>query len=268
MMRPVAVLLSLLVAAPLTAQQTQADSARVYELAEVEVLPRPRNSADLIAALNQGYPQHLREAGVGGTVQVAFVVNTGGEPADVRVLSTPDSAFNAPTVQAVSLLRFTPAQVQGRAVAVRVEQPITWRVAPAAVAPPPVAVTNRVSELVGDDTVGVYGLGQVDAPPRPINVATFQRALAQRYPSKLRDAGRSGQVEVQFIVEEDGSVSHLGIVRFTDAAFNQPTIEAVSLLRFRPGRVNGRPVRTWVQQPVEWSVQTEPTPLHELLPRP
>jgi TonB family protein len=264
MMRSLSVFLSLVIASQAGAQQPPADSARVYELAEVEVLPRPQNSADLIAALNQGYPQHLREAGVGGTVQVAFVVNTGGEPADVRVLSTPDSAFNAPTVQAVSLLRFTPAQVQGRPVAVRVEQPITWRVAPT----PAAAVTGSASEPAGDDTIGVYGLGEVDDPPRPINAATFQRALAQRYPRALRDAGRSGQVDVRFIVEEDGSVSNLGIVRFTDVAFNQPTIEAVSVLRFRPARLNGRPVRAWVVQPIQWSVQTEPTPLHELLPRP
>lgn len=266
-MRAFAVLLGLIAAVPVGAQQTPADSARVYELAEVEALPRPQNAAEFAEALRQGYPPHLRDAGVGGTVHVSFVLGPDGQPGDVRVLSTPDSAFNAPTVQAVSLLRFTPAQVQGRPVAVRVEQPITWRVAPAP-PPPAVAVTNPGSELAGDDTVGVYGMGEVDDPPRAINVATFQRALAQRYPPALRDAGRSGQVEVRFIVEADGSVSNLGIVRFTDVAFNRPTIEALALLRFRPARLNGRPVRAWVQQPISWSVQTEPTPLHELLPRP
>jgi TonB family protein len=265
-MRALAICLTLVAGVPIAAQQMPADSLRVYELAEVEALPRPQNAAEFAAALRQGYPPHLRDAGVGGTVQVSFVLGPDGQPGDVRVLSTPDSAFNAPTVQAVSLLRFTPAQVQGRPVAVRVEQPITWRVAPAP--PPAVAVTNSASELVGDDTVGVYGMGEVDDPPRAINVATFQRALAQRYPPALRDAGRSGQVEVRFIVEEDGSVSNLGIVRFTDVAFNKPTIEALSVLRFRPARLNGRPVRAWVQQPISWSVQTEPTPLHELLPRP
>ncbi|HEX5872929.1 MAG TPA: energy transducer TonB, partial [Longimicrobium sp.] len=127
-MRILPVFLAILLAAPAAAQQAAADSARVFELFEVEVMPRPQNAPEYAVALQQAYPPHLREAGTGGMVQVAFVVGADGRVGDVRVLSASDSAFGAPSVQALSLLRFSPAQVGGRPVAVRVEQPITWRV--------------------------------------------------------------------------------------------------------------------------------------------
>jgi TonB family protein len=129
------------------------------------------------------------------------------------------------------------------------------------------AATSAGGNPAGDDTVGVHALEVVDNPPRPTNTAAFQRALAQRYPPALRNAGRSGEVQVRFIVEVDGRVSNVHIVRSTDAAFNQPTLDVVSLLRFRPARLNGQPVRVWVRQPISWMVQRPPHPM-DRPPRP
>jgi TonB family protein len=241
-MRHLALLLALTAAAPAAAQQTPADSARVYELSEVEVLPRPQNASELIAALHQGYPRHLREAGVGGMVQVAFVVRPDGHPADVRVLSTPDSSFNTPTVHAVSLLRFTPAQVQGRPVAVRVEQPITWRVAAAPAAP----------VVLAEDTT-VYEITAVQEAPRLLNARQFGDVLAREYPLTSYDASIQAEVRVRFRVEADGTTSTPSVTRSTDPRFDQATLRAVQVLRFSPARLNGQPVRVWVEQPVHWT---------------
>ncbi|WP_420129193.1 energy transducer TonB [Longimicrobium sp.] len=355
-MRTRAVLLTLLAAAPVAAQQTPADSARVYELTEVEALPRPQNAAEFTAALRQGYPPHLRDAGVGGTVQVSFVLGPDGQPGDVRVLTTPDSAFNAPTMQAVSLLRFTPAQVQGRPVAVRVEQPVTWRAEPVVAArtvpvvPDSIQIYDadsvQVRPMPGDirgfnealrdlypqelraenpaalvrvrfavdpagqprypavvesndprfDAVSLEAVGQlrfqpahhegeavwvwmevplewtqrvaassgnaedgyemsaVDELPRPVNGAVFAQAMARAYPVLLRNAGITGSVQVRFLIGVDGSTSRHTITHSTDAAFNQPTLRALQVQRFRPARKDGRPVKVWVEQPIQWVV--------------
>lgn len=246
-MQRLAILFILAAAAPAAAQQTSADSARVYDLSEVEVLPRPRNAADFAAALREAYPPHLRTAGVGGTVQVGFVVGPDGVPADVRVLATPDSGFNAPTVQAVSLLRFTPAQVGGRAVPVRVEQPILWRVEPE-----PDFVGQGVE--VAEPGAGEYELEDVDDPPRILNATEFQRALGRGYPAAKRAAGTGAHVEARFLVAADGTIAQAQILSSSDPAFAVPTAQALRVLRFVPGRVAGRPVPTWVILPVEWSV--------------
>lgn len=242
-MRSLAVLLSLIAAAPAAAQQTPSDSTRLYELHEVEVLPRPQNAGDFTAALAQAYPAHLRDAGVGGTVQVGFVVGPDGEPTEVRVLSSPDTSFDAPSVQAVSLLRFTPAQVQGRPVAVRVEQPITWRaeVPVVAVSEPPARAKERVWEL-----------SEVEELPRPANVGVFQEALA-REAARLAEHGTfAGAVQVRFRIETDGTTSNVTVTRADHRALVAPTLRALQVLRFRPARVNGRPVAAWAEQPISW----------------
>jgi hypothetical protein len=78
-MRCLPVLVAIVLAAgPSAAQQTPADSARVCELHDVEVLPRPRNVADFAAALRDQYPAHPRDAGVGGTVQIPINYAVGG----------------------------------------------------------------------------------------------------------------------------------------------------------------------------------------------
>jgi TonB family protein len=258
-MRTLPVFLALLAAAPAVAQPVSPDAGRVYELSEVEVLPRPQNAAEFMAALQQAYPLPMREAEVGGTVHVSFVLGPNGQPGDVRVLSTPDSSFDAPTVQAVSLLRFTPARVQGRPVAVRVEQPITWRVEPAVVAAADELVASAPEDEldVADVLEGaarVYELSQVEELPRLLNVRDFQRALRSEHPHVDSHPGRQAEVQVRFRVHEDGSTSHATVTRSTDQRFNTPTLNAVRVLRFRPARVDGRPVVVWVEQPISWSL--------------
>lgn len=247
-MRLLPALLTLAAAVPSAAQQPSADSTRVYELHEVEVLPRPQNAADFTAALRAGYPPHLRDSGVGGTVQVAFVVRPDGHPRDIRVLSTPDSAFDAPTVQAVSLLRFTPAQVGGGAVPVRVEQPITWGTEPASA---PVAAATSLD--AGPAATG-RELSEVEEMPRPLNARAFQRELARSYPAPLRDAGIPGTVHVRFRVLLDGTTNDAFVSRSTHPGFDEATLRALQVLRFAPARLDGQPVVAWVDLPIQWSV--------------
>lgn len=94
-------ILALLLAAAASAAAAQhptaaaPDTARVYQLADVQIPPSAQNSGDLLKALNATYPPHLRAAGTPGTVQVRLVIGADGVPRDVTVLSATDSAFSA-----------------------------------------------------------------------------------------------------------------------------------------------------------------------------
>lgn len=265
LMRIIKVLLAILVAAaPAAAQQAPADSVRVYELVQVDELPRPQNVPELVAALQEAYPPELRAAGIGGTVELSFVVGADGSTGSVRVLNASDSAFIAPSLQALSVLRFTPAQVGGRPVAVRVEQPLQWSVA----APVDSAGEVEVAEAAADpkkvaaaaapDTGRIYEMRAVTELPRPVSTSALQQALARGYPPSLRDAGQPGRVIVRFMVDEEGRVRDARVLRTSDRAFDAPTLHAVAQLRFRPARLNGRPVRVWVEQPIDWHVMGRP----------
>lgn len=103
---------------------------------------------------------------------------------------------------------------------------------------------------------GTYELSAVEEMPRVTNASDFQRQLSRNYPALLRDAGVQGTVQVRFRVNEDGRVDSesITITSSSHEQFNDATIRAVRTLRFRPARVNGRPVRVWVEQPIQWTV--------------
>src|SRR5688572_8297832 len=87
----------LLAASPAAAQQPAADSARVYELAEVETPPAPVNVTDLRVALDAGFPPAKLAAGAGATVVVSIIVAADGSVRQPAVVESTDSAFDAPT---------------------------------------------------------------------------------------------------------------------------------------------------------------------------
>jgi TonB family protein len=117
-----------------------------------------------------------------------------------------------------------------------------------------VAQSTVVRETPPDE--GTYELSAVEELPRPTNSSDFQRQLARNYPPLLRDAGVTGTVQVRFRVLENGQVDaeSIQITSSTHEQFNDPTMRAVRALRFRPAKVNGRPVKVWVEQPIQWTV--------------
>jgi TonB family protein len=252
-MRRLVLLLALTAAAPASAQQTQADSARVYELTEVEVLPRPQNAAEFMTALREGYPAHLQASRTEGTVQVAFVVGPDGVPQSARVAESTEAGFDSVTIAAVGVLRFTPATVAGRAVSVRVVQPVQWRL------PAPDPAEKVAESAVSAQAVdGVSELAEVEEFPSLLNRADFRRALDRMYPLGRDEVPVGATVQVRFRVSEDGTVSVPAVTRSSDVRFNDATMRAVQVLRFRPARVNGRPVKVWVEQPIAWSPPSRP----------
>jgi TonB family protein len=159
----------------------------------------------------------------------------------MRLVSSTDTAFDAPSIAMVSLLRFSPAQVDGRAVGVRLELPINWEPG------------TRPADEPESDSTAAYGLREVEEMPRIINRALVARALEREYPLHLRDAGFTGTVHVRFLVEMDGSISHPTIIRSSMVQFNEPTLRAIQVLRFTPGKIDRAPVRVWVVLPVNWA---------------
>lgn len=77
------------------------------------------------------YPEILRQAGIEGRVLIEFVIDTLGraERSGLRVINSAHQLFEAPAREAVMSCRFRPGRIQGRAVRVRVQQPINFTIA-------------------------------------------------------------------------------------------------------------------------------------------
>lgn len=101
---------------------------------------------------------------------------------------------------------------------------------------------------------GAFDLSQVDVAPRAISQAR------PRYPFELRRRGVGGQVVVDFLVDQEGTVQNPYAIRSTEAGFETAAVEAVSQWRFEPGRKNGAPVITHMQVPIVFTINEELVP--------
>jgi TonB family protein len=239
--------LLLLSAAPALASQQPAagDTSRVYMLTEVTTPPRPTNVAELRDALQAGYPAALQAAGREGIVEVAIVVRPDGTMGDVELVSSSGPGFDSATVAAVRVLRFTPASLDGRPVAVRVNLPVRW--VPAVFVPS--AADGRI-----------YELAEVDEAPVPRNVEAIGERMAQLYPPWLREAGQGGTVTLRLHVDATGAVADARVTRSTNPQLDPPSLHVARELLFTPARVGGQPVAVWTEVPLEWQTEASAEP--------
>jgi TonB family protein len=117
-------------------------------------------------------------------------------------------------------------------------------------------VAQSTVERVAPPDEGTYEISAVEERPSPTNTRDLLRQLERNYPPLLRDARVTGTVQVRMRVMEDGTVD-AGSITVTSSSheqFNDPTIRSVQRLRFRPAKVNGRPVKVWVELPIQWTV--------------
>jgi TonB family protein len=87
------------------------------------------------------------------------------------------------------------------------------------------------------------------------NTAAMGRWLARNYPRAGWEGGVSAQVVVRFRVLEDGTAdsASVQVLSSTNDTFIPTAVGAVQCMRFRPARVNGRPVKVWTQVPFDFS---------------
>ena len=81
---------------------------------------------------------------------------------------------------------------------------------------------------------------------------------APRYPAALRDAGVSGQVMAQFVVDTLGLVdtSTFKVIESSHEQFTESVRQTLPELRFTPARADGRKVKQLVQQPFLFDLGT------------
>lgn len=102
----------------------------------------------------------------------------------------------------------------------------------------------------------------VDQMPQfPGGEAGLMRYLQSNinYPANAAKNNIGGRVILQFVVEKDGHIGEVKVVRSIDPEIDAEAVRVVkSLPDFIPGRQDGEPVAVWYTIPVSFKVQSEP----------
>ena len=93
-----------------------------------------------------------------------------------------------------------------------------------------------------------------DMPVFPGNV---QKWIAQRvrYPQLAAEAGIQGKVYIQFVVEKNGSVSNIKVVRGVDELLDKEALRVISEMpKWTPGKQRGKAVRVSYTMPITFKL--------------
>lgn len=123
---------------------------------------------------------------------------------------------------------------------------VTERVADEPVKPDKPEVENKVFEVVEQ------------MPTFPGGTSALMQYLSDniKYPVVAQENAISGRVVVSFVVERDGSITDVKVVRSVDPSLDREATRVVKAMpKWIPGRQNGSPVRVKYNVPVAFRLQ-------------
>ena len=205
------------------------------EFFEVEAKP------ELLQSVKSVYPPRV-------TVRLELKVNVDGSVSDVKVLKGPEE-FHQAAIDAISQYRFKPGTLNGKVVPVRMPQSIIFRL-PKQQSTPPAS---------GDaDSSKVLEFYMVEVKPKVLH------AVKPVHPEEAIRDSLEGKVFLKFIVNVDGSVSDVRVLRGSEV-FHQAAIDAISQYRFKPAEHNGKVVPIWMTQPITFQLLNDKFDVKEIV---
>lgn len=219
----------------------------------VEEMPMfPGGDSALLAYITQNtkYPEAARANKIEGRVIVRFCITDVGGIDRVTVLKGVDSELDAESIRVVkSLPKFNPGKQGGKPVNVWYMVPITFGISkPAAQDGPKTPPPPPPPFPAGYDEAPAFTGGET-AMYKFINSMLV-------YPIAAKEKNISGKVNLRFLVDTDGSISNVSVVKGINPELDAEAIRVIKLLPvWKPGKLEGKPVKVWYSMPVTFTLQ-------------
>ena len=98
----------------------------------------------------------------------------------------------------------------------------------------------------------------VEKMPEPVGgYHAFYNILSKeiKYPAQARRFVIEGRVFVEFIVDRDGEVKNLSVIKGIGSGCDEEALRALSKIKWEPGKQRGKPVRVKMVMPVIFKLQ-------------
>jgi protein TonB len=221
------------------------------------VVPKIINQPEVEAAIADNYPRLLRDAGIGGKTVIWFYIGADGRTITQRIQTSSGYAtLDDAAMRVAPTLQFTPAENQGKKVAVWVQIPIVFTTAQQSMR---VDTARRVTSAVQQNmraTAERPTLSPMTVAPKLLNLPEVEVAISDAYPAMLRDAGIGGKTVVWFFIDENGRAVKMQVNTSSGYdALDRAALTVAKVLRFTPAEYKGRAIPVWVQIPIVFSVK-------------
>ena len=263
---------------------------------EVEKYPEfPGGNQAFMKFLADGikYPVKALENSEQGRVVSNFVVERDGSISNIKVIKGVTAALDAEAVRLLnSMPRWEPGEHRNQPVRVRFTLPVVFRLEGENLAPaksPALPISADVHEkgkMLDEVVVVAYGKHNTYIPPSPplpgrdnaesngnelfivVEVQpqypggneAMKKFISEnlQYPKIAQENGIQGRVITQFIVEKDGNLSDIQIVRGVDPSLDKEAVRLIgSMPAWIPGTQRGNKVRVKYTLPVIFRLSGE-----------
>ncbi len=214
----------------------------------VEQMPQfPGGEAALMKYLDSHVQTPQTQERIEGRVVLQFVVQSDGSIGEIKVVRSLHPDYDKEAVRVVkSLPKFTPGRQNGQAVAVWYTLPVTFKLKENdgrhSYMNLPMFGTHR-------DTTIYRSVEQM--PQFPGGEAALMKYIKAHLQTPQTQEIIVGNVILQFVVQSDGSIGEVKVVRSLHPDYDKEAVRVIkSLPKFTPGRQNGQAVAVWYTLPV------------------
>jgi len=233
---------------PLEIGKTNATLEHQHAVAKDRDLIKPLR---LVSAEKPAYPAELQDSGVGGAVEVSFVISEKGTVESAKVLKSTDRRFNAPALESARTWKFEPPMGTNGPRMARATQRILFS---------PEKGDRGYSKLAEQLGVTImpfhypkarYQKLWADKPaylallePRPLVKGPRPiQTTGPGFPQSLYAEGGKAALDVSFVIAEDGSVEAVRVIESTHPSMNRLVEENVRGWKYEPARSSKGPVK-------------------------
>ena len=208
-------------------------------------------------ANNVKYPQEARDKNISGRVFVSFVIEKDGSINEAKVMRGIGGGCDEEAVRVVkNMPKWKPGMQKGKPVRVSYMMPLNFKLTEGQ--PNPSLGEARVSKVESKpDKNGVYQMVE-EMPEFPGGMEAMMDYVAKnvKYPQEAMEKEISGRVFVSFIVEKDGSVNEVKIMKGVGGGCDEEAVRVVKAMpKWKPGKQEGKPVRVNYTLPITFKLQ-------------
>ena len=195
---------------------------------------------------NLTYPTLSLRNKTQGTVEIGFIIEKNGTVSNVEIIKGLDDACDKEALRVVrNSPHWIPAKHKGQVVRQRVTMPIIFTI------PSQLANGNPTSDSTQNNTIKQVAPEEAARPEGGQDAFFAYLKANQKYPAKAKKNKIEGKVMVEFVVEKDGSLTNLKVIKKLGNGLDE---EAIRLIekgpKWLPAKFKGEPIRQKMILPV------------------
>ena len=207
------------------------------------------------------YPQEAIAQGIEGIVYIVYIIDEYGNTSDMRIRGGLGGGISEEVLRVVGQMpRWEPGTINGEPQRTAFQMSVGF------------ALSDTNAIVTPILTVGAYRAYR-DLVPHHDSLCVFpefpggiqaMRQFLQRYiifPEAAYQQGIRGTVLVTFVVERDGSISDVGVLRGIGGGCDEEAVRVVTAMpNWNPGMVNDQPVRVDFTMPIRFTASRSTAP--------